>query len=192
MFGTIVGADVWITWLDFSRSSSWPRPWIFKVKYGIWYIYISHPKMVRLPRNETQTHRLNSRTQNVTIGFDFGHNLDLESLRSNMEFAISHQKWSDCHETKSKYIDWTLALKCDYQIWPGPWPWPWIFKGKYGISYFSTKSGPNSTKRKQTYRLTSMPQMWPKGLSLIMTLIFEFSRSNVTLTFDHTHSLGHG
>ena len=27
-----------ITWLDFGRYSSWPSPWILKVKYGIRYI----------------------------------------------------------------------------------------------------------------------------------------------------------
>ena len=45
---------------------------------------------------------------------------------------------------------------------------------------------------KQTYRLNSRPQMWPMGLTLTMTFTFEFWRSNVTLTFDHTHDLYHG
>ena len=179
-------------------------------------------------------------------------------------------KWSDCHETKSKHIDWTLGLKCDHRVWPWPWPWPWFFKVKYGICYISAKNGPIATKRKanisielyasdvtirfdlgndldlwifkvkcdldlwpfakrkayisielkasnvtirfdlghdldldfsrsnmefaisqpkmvrlppnekQTYRLNFTPQMWPSGLTLAMTLIFEFSRSNVT------------
>ena len=74
------------------------------------------------------------------------------------------QKWSDCHETKSKHIDWTLGLKCDYRVWPWPWPWPLIF--------ISAQNGPISTKGKQTYRLNSRPQMWPSGLTLAMTLIF--------------------
>ena len=39
---------------------------------------------------------------------------------------------------------------------------------------------------KRTYRLNSRPQMWPMGLTLTMTLTFEFWRSNVTLTFPHT------
>ena len=30
------------------------------------------------------------------------------------------QKWFDCHETKSKHIDWTLSLKWDHWIWPWP------------------------------------------------------------------------
>ena len=45
---------------------------------------------------------------------------------------------------------------------------------------------------KQTYRMNSRPQMWPMGLTLIIILTFEIWRSNVTLTFDHTHDLDHG
>ena len=52
------------------------------------------------------------------------------------------QKWSDCHETKSKHIDWTQGLKCDHGVWPGPWPWSWIFNVKYGVCYISIKSDP--------------------------------------------------
>ena len=140
------------------------------------------------------------------------------------------QKWSYCHETKSKHIDWTLGLKCDRRVWPWPWPWPWIFKVKYGIGYISAKNDAIATKRtanilidlkasnvtirfdlghnldlefsrssmefaisqpkmvqlprneKQTYRLNTRPQMWPMGLTLAMTLTFEFSRSDVILT----------
>ena len=58
------------------------------------------------------------------------------------------QKWSNCHETKSKHIDWTLRLKCDHQVWPWPWPRPWIFKVKYGIRFISVKNGTIATKRK--------------------------------------------
>ena len=117
------------------------------------------------------------------------------------------QKWFDCHETKSKHIDWILCLKWDHRVWPWPWHWPCIFKVKYGICYISAKKGPIATKqktnisikiwasnetigfdldhdlklsrsnmefaisqlkmvslprnKKQTYRLNSMPQIWP-------------------------------
>ena len=99
------------------------------------------------------------------------------------------QKWSDCHETKSKHINWTHGLKCDHRVWPWPWPWSWIFKAKYEICSISAKSGPIATKWKAYNRLNSRPQMWPMGLTLTMTLTFEFLRSNVTLTFDRTHCL---
>ena len=84
-----------------------------------------------------------------------------------MEFPIYvSQKWSDCHETKSKHIDWTLGLKCHHQVWPWPWPWPWIFKVKYGICYISAKNGLIATERKAniTIELQGLKcdhQVWP-------------------------------
>ena len=58
------------------------------------------------------------------------------------------QKWFNCHDIKSKHIDWTLGLKWDHRVWPWPWPWPWIFKVKCGIRYISAKNGPIATKQK--------------------------------------------
>ena len=80
------------------------------------------------------------------------------------------QKWSDCHETKSKHISWTQGLKCDHQVWPWPWPWPLIFKVKYGICYISAKSGPIATKQKANISI-------------------ELQASNVTNVFDLDHNL---
>ena len=76
------------------------------------------------------------------------------------------QKWSDCHETKSKHINWTLGLKCDHQIWPWPWPWPWIFKVKYGICYISTKSGPITTKQKANISIWTLGLKCDNGFDL--------------------------
>ena len=92
------------------------------------------------------------KTSNVTIGFDLGHDL--------RNWLYLCQKWSDCHETKSKHISWTLGLKCDHQIWPWPWPWPWIFKVKYEICYISTKSGLIATKQKANI------SVWTNGFDL--------------------------
>ena len=94
--------------------------------------------MVRLPRNEKQTYRLNSKSSNVTIRLDLGHDLDLQFSRSNMELPIFRPK--------------VVRLP---------------------------------RNEKQTYRLNPRLQMWPMGLT------FEFWRSNVTLTFDHTPDLDH-
>ena len=93
------------------------------------------------------------------------------TLTLNFQGQISNwlylsQKWSDCHEMKSKHIDWTLGFKWDHWVWPWPLPWPWIFKVKYGIGYISAKNGPIATKRKATHRLNSRPQMWPSDLTL--------------------------
>ena len=80
------------------------------------------------------------------------------------------QKWSHCHETKSKRIDWTLGLKQDHPVWPWPWSWPWIFQVKHGICSFLTKDGPIAMKLKQSYRLNFRPQVGPSSLTLAMTL----------------------
>ena len=108
----------------------------------------SQPKMVRLPRNEKQTHRLNSRLQMGPSGLTLAMTLTLNFQGQILNWLYLSQKWSDCHETKSKHIDWTLGFKWDHRVWPWPWPWPWIFKVKYRIGYISAKNGPIATKRK--------------------------------------------
>ena len=82
------------------------------------------------------------------------------------------QKWSDCHETKSKHIDWTLGLKCDHIVWLWPWPWPWRFKVKFAISLPKMARLPRNEK--QTYRLNPGTQMWPSDLTLAITLTLNF------------------
>ena len=89
------------------------------------------------------------------------------------------QKWSDCHETKSKHIDWTLGLKCDHRVWPWPWPWPWIFKVKYRICYISAKSGPIATKQKGNILIELLGSNVSIGFDLGHDLDLEFSRSNM-------------
>ena len=117
----------------------WPRPWIFKVKYGICYISAKNGPIATKQKANIS---IELKASNVTMGFDLGHDLDLEFSRSNMEFATSQPKWSDCHETKTKHIVWTQGLKCDHGVWPWPWPWPWIFMVKCEICYISIKSDP--------------------------------------------------
>ena len=128
------------------------------------------------------------------------------------------QKWSDCHETKSKHIEWTLGLKCDHRVWPWPWPWPGIFKVKYAICYISAKNGPIATKRKANisiepqgikcdHQVSPWPWPWP-WLSKVKYWIsyisaksgpiatkrkanisIELQASNVTNGFDLDHNL---
>ena len=59
-FGRVDDPDLYKTWLDFGRFSSWPWLWIFNVKYGICYI---SAKMIRLPRNEIEIYQCNTRLQ---------------------------------------------------------------------------------------------------------------------------------
>ena len=107
---------------------------------------------------------------NVTIGFDLDPDLDLHFQGQIWNLLYLSQKWSDCHKTKSKHINWTLGLKCDHRIWPWPWPWPWIFKVKYRICYISAKSGLIATKRKANVSI-------------------ELQASKVTNGFDLDHNL---
>ena len=89
------------------------------------------------------------------------------------------QKWSDCHETKSKHINWTQGLKCDHWVWPWPWPWPWIFKVKHGICYISAKNGPIATKQKANISIELRASNVTIEFDLGHDLDLEFSRSNM-------------
>ena len=78
---------------------------------------ISQPKMIRLPRNEKQTHRLNSRPQMWPLGLTLAMTLTLNfqgQIWNWLSICYLNQKWSDCHETKSKHID----LNSRPQMWP--------------------------------------------------------------------------
>ena len=121
--------------------------------------------MVRLPRNEKQTHRLNSRLQMRPSGLTLAMTLTFDFQGQISNWLYLSQKWSDCHETKSKHIDWTLGFKWDHQVWPWPWPWTWIFKVKYGIGYICQKwsdcYGTKSGHIDWTLSLKCDHQIWP-------------------------------
>ena len=89
------------------------------------------------------------------------------------------QKWFDCHETKSKHIDWSQGLKCDHRVWPWLLTWPWIFKVKYGIGYISAKNGLIATKRKASILIELQISNMTIRFNLGHDLDLEFSRSNV-------------
>ena len=108
------------------------------------------------------------------------------TLTFNFQGQISNwlylsQKWSDCHETKSKHIDWTLGFKCDHRVWPWPWPWPWIFKVKYRIGYISAKNGAIATKRKANISIDLKTSNVTIGFDPGHDLDLEFLRSNMEL-----------
>ena len=126
--------------------------------------------MVWLPRNEKQTYRLNSRAQMWPSGLTLVMTLTLNFQGQTQNLLYLSQKWSDCLETKSKHIDWTLGLKCDHRVWLWPWPWPWIFKVKYRICYISAKNGQIVSNRKANISI-------------------ELQASNVTNGFELDHNL---
>ena len=99
------------------------------------------------------------------------------TLTLNCQGQISNwlylsQKWSDCHETRSKHIDWTLGFKCDHPVWPWPWPWPLNFQGQISNwLYLSQKwCDGHETKSKHIswtlglkcdYQIWPLPWPWP-------------------------------
>ena len=136
----------------------------------IWNLLYLSQKWCNLPRNEKKTYRLISRPQMWPSGLTLAMTLTLNFQSQIWNWLYLCQKWSDCHETKSKHIDWTLGFKCDHQIWTWPGPWPWIFKVKYEICDISTKSGPIAMKRKANTSIWTLglkcdqwawPRPWP-------------------------------
>ena len=152
--------------------------------------------MVRLPRNKKQTYRLNSGPQMWPLSLTLAMTLTLNFQGQTWSLLYLSLKWSDCHETKSKHIDWTQGLKCDHQVWPLPWPWPWFFKVKYVICYISAQNGCHVTKSKHIdwtlglkcdhqvwpwqwpWSLNFQGQMWPRSLTIRMVLTKDFHGSN--------------
>ena len=155
---------------------------------------ISQPKKVRLPRSEKQTYRLNSMAQLWPSGLTLAMTLTLNFQGQIWNLLYLSQKWSDCHGTKSKHIDWTPRP----QMWPSGLTLAMTltlnFKGQiWNFLYLSQKeSHCHETKSKHidwTPGLKCDQWVWPFK-TIILT--FEIWRSNVTLTFDHTHDFDHG
>ena len=90
IFGTIVGPDLQITWLDFGRFLSRPWPWIFKVKYGISYISAKNGPIATKRKPNISIELLGS---NVTNGFDHDHDLDVWILKVKSDLDLWPQTW---------------------------------------------------------------------------------------------------
>ena len=119
----------------------------------------------------------------MTIGFDLGHDLDLEFSRSNVELAISLPKMVRLPQNE-KQTHWLNS-------WPQMWPSDLTldvtltlnFQGEIWIFIYPNQNWPDCHETKSKHiDLNSRPQIWPMGLTLAMTLIFEFWRSCVILT----------
>ena len=91
--------------------------------------------MARLPRNEKQTHRLNSRPQIWPTGLTLVITLTLNCQGQIWNLVYLMTKWSDCHETKNESIDRTLGLKCCRQFLPWSCSWPRTFTFVYSSDH---------------------------------------------------------
>ena len=107
------------------------------------------------------------------------------------------QKWSDCHETKSKQTYWlnswpqmwsrtlTLAMNLTFSLWP----WPCIFKVKYGICYISAKNGPIAKKQTANISVQLLASNVTIRFNLGHDLDLEFSRSNMDFAISQSEMI---
>ena len=160
------------------------------MKYGICYISAKNgPTAMKRKANIS----IELWGSNVTIRFDLGHDLDLEFSRSSMEFAISQPKmvWllqneKQTYRLNSKASNMTIRFDRVHDLDLG------FSRSNMEFPISQPKVVRLPWNEIQTYQLNSRPQMWPMGLTLTIILTFEIWRSNVTVTFDHTHEFDHG
>ena len=169
--------DCWPWPIDYLiRFSSWPWPWIFKVKYGICYISAKNGPIATKRKANIS---IDLQTSNMTIGFELGHDLDLEFSRSNIEFAISLPKMVQLLGNEKQ----THRLNSRPQMWPSDLTLTLNFQGQiWNLLYLNQKWSNCHETTSKHINLNSGSHMWPVGLTFAMTLIFEFSRSYVILT----------
>ena len=97
----------------------------------------------------------------MTIGFDLGHDLDLEFSRSNAKLAISakngliatKRKANTSIELKASNVTIRFNLGHDLDL-------------KYEICYISTKSGPIATKQKANISIWTLGLKCDNGFDL--------------------------
>ena len=113
----------------------WPWPWMFNSNMEF---PISLPKMAWLPRNEKKLYRLNSRPQIWPADLTLTMTLTLDFQGQIWNLLYLNHKCSDCHETRSKHIDWTPGLKCDQWVDFGHDFDIWVFKVKCDLDHLVT------------------------------------------------------
>ena len=126
--------------------------------------------MVRLPRNEKQTYRLNSRAQMWPSGLTLAMTLTLNFQGQIWNLLYLSQKWSDCHGTKSKHMDWT----------PRPHMWP------SGLTLAMTLT---LDFQGQIWNFLYLSQKWSDCHERKANISIELQASNVTNGFDLDHNL---
>ena len=121
---------------------------------------ISQPKMVRLPRNEKQTYRLNSRAQmwpsgwpwpwpwpwifKVKCGISYisAKNGPITTKRkANISIDLQASNVTNGFDLDHNLDLLILKVNRDLDLLPHTWPWPWIFMVKFWSSCISEWEG---------------------------------------------------
>ena len=122
--------------------------------------------MVRLPRNERQIYILNSKAQMWPPGLTLAMTLTLNFQGQIWNLLYLSQKWSDCHETISKHIDWPPGLTNGFDLWPCTWPWPLIFMAKFWNSCISECEGRLTLHKgggSRSFMTMTLTIWWPRS-----------------------------
>ena len=129
--------------------------------------------MARLPLNEKQIYRLNSRAQMWPSGLTLTMTLTYIFQVIYGIYYISAK--NGLIATKSKHINWTPGLKGDQWVWlwprdlvlwPHTWPWPWIFMVKYWNSCISEWEGRLTLHKgggSRSFMTMTMTIWWPRS-----------------------------
>ena len=142
--------------------------------------------MVRLPRNEKQTYRLNSRAQIWLSSMTFAMTLTLNFQGQIIEFTISQTKMfqlprneKQTYRLNSRPKMWPMGLtltitltfeffkvKRYLDLWPHTWPWPWIFMVKFWYSCISEWEGWLTLHKgggSRSFMTMTMTIWWPRS-----------------------------
>ena len=105
----------WTLWLKcHHRVWPWPWlwPWIFKVKYRICYISAKNGPIATKRKANISIELQGLKCDHQVWPWPWPQPLNFQGQIWNLPYLS--QKWSGCHETKSKHIDWTPRP----QMWP--------------------------------------------------------------------------
>ena len=141
----------------------------------------------------------------MTIGFDLGHDLDLEFSRSNIEFPISQPKMvrlprneKQTYRLNSRAQMWSSTITLTFEFWRSnvtltfdhTRTWPWIFMAKFWYSCISEWEGWLTLHKGGGSRsFMTMTIWWPRsgvGCCFLLKLEYYSSENLLKIIYDKT------
>ena len=141
--------------------------------------------MVRLPRNEKQTYRLNSRAQMWPLGLTLAMTLTLifkvkyrigyisakngpiaTKRKANISIELQASNVTNGFDLHHNLDLWILKVKRDLDLWPHTWPWPWIFMVKFWNSRIPELQGWLTLHKgggSRSFMTMTMTIWWPRS-----------------------------
>ena len=141
--------------------------------------------MVRLPRNEKQTYRLNSRAQMWPLGLTLAMTLTLifkvkyrigyisakngpiaTKRKANISIEFQASNVTNGFDLHHNLDLWILKVKRDLDLWPHTWHWPWIFMVKFWNSRIPELQGWLTLHKgggSRSFMTMTMTIWWPRS-----------------------------